>query len=126
YLNAALRTVEALNNDSSLYNNHGVYLNDRDAWTESTFAGPWVSEVLTLPGIQPRDYDRVIQTAQSIGQHCRTSDGYWGPDWSGGNTWAVNTARNNPPTSAQQIMTSAVTVGMITAGALLEKQLYPK
>ncbi|MCL2884392.1 MAG: hypothetical protein FWF49_02755 [Oscillospiraceae bacterium] len=122
YLDAALRTVKALN-ESSYYDNNGVYVNDRDAWTNATFMGPWVSEVLTLPGIQTRDYERVIQTAQSIGQNCRTADGYWRAEWSGGNRWE---ALMSPSFyfSYKQLTTSADTVGMLTAAALLEKQLY--
>ncbi|MCL2884391.1 MAG: hypothetical protein FWF49_02750 [Oscillospiraceae bacterium] len=130
YLDLALRTVNAINNEKSPYYNNGVYYNDRDAWTNAAFMGPWVSEVLALPGIQTRDTDHILRTAQSIGLNCRTADGYWRAEWAGGNAWEAlwaKTGASNPfPGHYTQIMTSANTVGTLTAAALLEKQLYPK
>ncbi|MCL2884393.1 MAG: hypothetical protein FWF49_02760 [Oscillospiraceae bacterium] len=121
YRDLALRTVEAVNNTSSPYNNNGVYVNDRDAWADGTFMGAWVSEVLTLSGIQQRDYNLVFNTAQSIGQNCRTADGYWRAEWSGGNKWVAAWGTGG---SYKQIMAAGSTVCMITGAAWLEKILF--
>ena len=114
YLDRAIETVRALN-DSEYYNNKGVYVNDRDAWANAAFAGPWVSEVLTLEGVTEADKQRMYDTALSIALNCRTEDGYWKAEWSGGNAWS------NGETVPEQIMTSGTTVGMLTAAAWLEK-----
>ena len=114
YKKLALETVRAIN-DSTYYNNKGVYVNDRDAWTNATFMPWWVSEVLTLDGVTEADKQRVYDTALSIILNCRTEEGYYRAEWSGGNAWA------NGDTTPEQIMTSANTVGMVTAAAWLEK-----
>lgn len=115
YLNNALRTLRALN-DSELYNNNGAYVNDRDAWANAMFVGPWVRQVLTLPGATRADYDRIFTTADHILRYARTEEGYYKGGWSGGETWD---AYADP----KQIMTTATTINMITAAALLEQLL---
>ena len=112
YRNRAVETVRAVN-DSPLYSDNGVYVNDRDAWANAMFVGPWVRQALTLPGIQRKDYDRLFVTADSIVKNARTEDGYWKAGWSGGTTWD---AHSKP----EHIMTTGTTVNMITAAALAE------
>ena len=119
YLGRAVETVRAFN-DSPFYSNQGVYVNDRDAWADATFAGPWVSEVLTLPGVTQADRERMYITAESIAAHCRTAEGYWKAEWSGGDRWAEAWKRAGGG-SEKQFMTSGTTVGMLTAAAWLEK-----
>ena len=113
YLDNALRTVRALN-DSDLYSQNGAYVNDRDAWANAMFAGPWVSQVLTLPGVTQADYDRIFITADHILVNARTEDGYYKGGWSGGTAWDAHA-------DPRQIMTTATTVNMLTAAALLER-----
>jgi hypothetical protein len=48
YRRCAVRTADAL--AAEQLDANGVYLNDRDAWTEGTFAGEWARSVLTLAG----------------------------------------------------------------------------
>jgi hypothetical protein len=121
YLKLALETVRALN-DSPLYSNQGVYLNDRDAGDDAIFAGAWVEEVLTLPGATKQDAERIFTTARSIQAKCRTKDGYWNPEWAGGDAWRSKwlTASAQHKRSVQMAMITGNTVCMITAAALLE------
>ena len=116
YLTRAVRTLRAFN-DSPFYNNNGVYVNDRDAWANAMFIGPWVRRVLTLPDVTDFDKQRIYDTASSIVQYCRTEDGYWKPGWSGSSVWDAHSF-------PEQIMTSSTTVNMLTAAALLEKMEY--
>ena len=119
YLTRALETVRALSGGP--YNRDGVLLNDRDAWTTAAFSGLWVSEVLTLPGVEQKDKDLIFGTARSIAANARTPEGYYGGSWSGpaeGNASAWYRAGSKP----EQIMTSANSAHMILAAALLEKQ----
>ena len=112
YLDRAVETVRAVN-DSPLYNNRGVYVNDRDGWANAMFVGPWVRQVLTLPGVEQKDYDRIFTTADSILAKARTEDGYWKAGWSGGSAWDAYA-------KPEQIMTTGTTVNMVTAAALME------
>jgi len=113
YLIRALETLRAFN-DSPYYSHEGVYVNDRDAWANAMFIGPWVRRVLSLPEATDYDRQRIYETASSIFRHCRTEEGYWKAGWSGGAAW-------DPHISETQIMTSATTVNMLTAAALMEK-----
>jgi len=121
YLKLALETVRALN-DSPLYNHQGVYVNDRDAGTNATFAGAWVREVLLLPGTTTHDDERIFGTARSIAEKCRTKDGYWNPEWAGGEVWRSNwlTATPQHKWTVNMSMITGNTVCMMTAAALLE------
>lgn len=100
------------------YNKDGVLLNDRDAWTNATFAAFYVSEVLSLPDTEEMQ-TLIYDTAVSIYNNARTADGYYGGSWSGpaeGNRsiWYI---KGSTP---QQCMTTGTSVMMITAAALLE------
>ena len=80
------------------------------------FVGPWVRRVLTLPGVTEEDHQRIFITADHITQRARTEDGYYQGGWSGSKVW-------NESNVPQQIMTTATTVNMVTAAALLEQLL---
>lgn len=117
YRQRAIRTADALL--SHLVTDQGIYLNDRDAWADGVFAGDWAREVLPLPGIGARHRAVLRATADSIAQHARTADGFYGGSWAGpaegpASRWFV---KNSKP---QQIMTSANTVNMLVAAAALE------
>ncbi len=83
-LTKALETANAL--PISAYNNSGVLLNDRDAWTNATFIGYFVSDVLTQEGIDDRVLALIRNTAISIAKNCRTEEGFYAAEWSGGQT----------------------------------------
>ena len=117
YKTRALETVAALHAADSPYNNNGVYLNDRDAWTNAAFFRQWVGEVLTLDGITQADRDMVTATAKSIFASARVEGGYLGPWWSG---QIEGTGWRSDHTWPQQLMTSATGAHVIMAAALLE------
>lgn len=99
----------------------GVYLDDRDAYTEGVFAGDWAREVLTLPGIDPKHWTILWTTADSIYSNARTTNGYYGGSWSGpadgsGSAWWLNGS------IPQQITVSSSSGNMIMAAAALEGQ----
>jgi predicted alpha-1,6-mannanase (GH76 family) len=113
YLQRALRTAEAI---AAKLVQDGVYLNDRDAWANGTFATDWVGAVLALPGIDRKHRNLMLHTADSIFQRARTPDGYYGGSWSGpaqgpGSVWCMKGSR------PQQITTSASSALMIMAAA---------
>jgi predicted alpha-1,6-mannanase (GH76 family) len=111
YLQRAVRTADAI---AAKLVKEGVYLNDRDAWANGTFAADWADGVLVLPGIDRKHRDLLLRTADSIFQRARTPDGYYGGSWSGpaqgpGSTWCMKGSR------PQQIMTSASSAMVIMA-----------
>jgi len=116
YLERAIRTADAI---SKKITKNGIYMCERDTWVNGTFSGEWAKEVLTLPGMSRVHKDLLYKTADSIYKNDRTPDGYYGGCWGGpadgsGSPWSMIGSR------PQQIMTSASTVNMITAAALLE------
>ncbi len=116
YLHRALKIVKAVD---KVFDNGGVYLDDRDAWSNGTFMGEWVADCLTLPGVSQSDKDILLRTAISIYKNDRTKNGYYGGSWSGpaeGNGSAWYRAGSKP----RQIMTSADSVNVIMAAAMLE------
>ena len=129
YLHRAVRTAQAFT-DSPLYNRGGVLVNDRDAWNNGYFAGMYVQEVLSLPGIRSEDIELIVRTGESAFQKCRftlTADMdllnaddkrcqgkvFYRAEWGGGNAWTKNA---DSPTQPTQIMTSGSTANMILAG----------
>ena len=119
YLNRAIRTANAIIN-SPLVTSGGIYLDDRDAWTEGTFVGDFAREVLSLPGIGPTNWTVLWKTADSIYTNAQTN-GYFGGSWAGpaqglGSAWWVNGSL------PQQITTSSSSANMIMAAAALENQ----
>lgn len=100
------------------YDNDGVLLNDRDAWTNGTFAAFYASEVLTLPDTEEMQ-QLLKNTATSIVTNARTDDGYYGGSWSGpaegsGSAWY------NGGSVPEQSMTTGTSILMVTAAAVLE------
>ena len=117
YRAKAVQTANSL--AGSTYNKNGVFLNDRDAWTNATFVRQYVLEVLPLEGVDPVNYQLFEGTARSIQENCRTEDGYYRAEWSGGTRW------DNGQTTEKQIMTNATTLGMLAAAALAEANPAP-
>jgi len=114
----AIRTAEAVL--AHLTTEKGVLLNDRDAWTNGLFAGDWVRDVLTLPGIGAKHAAVLRATADSIRRNARTPEGFYGGSWSGPaeGPESVWFAKGSKP---QQIMTSANSVNLLLAAAALEQ-----
>ena len=120
YRARAVRTADALSN--RMRSLSGLFVNDRDAWVEGTFAGDWAREVLTLSGITARHWTVLRSTADSIYTNARTSEGYYGGSWSGPADGAVSRwwAIGSKP---QQITTSSSSVNMIVAAAYFDSHL---
>lgn len=115
YLKRALKTTEGL---VRWYTEDGVLINDRDAWTNGAFAAFYATEVLSLPGTEQMR-EILKNTATSIVQNARTTDGYYGGSWSGpaegpGSAWWTHESM------PQQIMTSATSVLIVCSAALME------
>ena len=115
YLDRVYKTNEGL---LQYYDNGGVLLNDRDAWTNGTYTAFYASEVLSLPDTEQMQ-ELLKNTALSIATNARTEDGYYGGSWSGpaegsGSVWY------NAGSVPQQSMTTGTSVMIITAAAILE------
>ena len=111
----ALRTAAAL--CQQVTTKEGVFIDDRDAWTNGVFAGDWAREVLSLPGAGSELRTALRKTADSIFSKARTPAGFFGGSWSGpaegeGSIWWKT---KSLPT---QIMTSATAVNMIVAASI--------
>lgn len=115
YLERVYKTNEGL---LRYYNNDGVLLNDRDAWTNGTFAAFYASEVLNLPDTEQMQA-LLKSSAESIVTNARTEEGYYGGSWSGpaegsGSVWYMG---GSVP---EQSMTTGASVLIVTAAAILE------
>ncbi len=118
YLDQAYKTTEGL---LTYYDRGGVLINDRDGWTNGAFAGFYASYVLSLPNTEQMQ-QLLNKTALSIMQNARTVDGYYGGSWSGpatgsGSVWFTK------GTIPQQVNTSATSVMIVTAAAILEAKV---
>ncbi len=99
----------------------GVLLNDRDGWTNGTFAAFYAAEVLSLPDTE--EMQKLLKsTAESIVRNCRTEDGYYGASWQGP-AEGPSSIWHSKGTTANQSKTSGSTVMMVTAAAILEAKL---
>ncbi|MCL2884815.1 MAG: hypothetical protein FWF49_04960, partial [Oscillospiraceae bacterium] len=133
YRNRAVRTAQAFTNSPD-FNKNGILLNDRDAWANGFFAGMYVDEVLTLPGIRPADINLIISTGAAAYDNCRitltadqniafasdpwyTGKVFYRAEWDGGNAWTKDASSATQPT---QIMTSGTTVNMIMAAGFAQ------
>ncbi|MCL2885048.1 MAG: hypothetical protein FWF49_06150, partial [Oscillospiraceae bacterium] len=122
YLNRAVRTAQGLTN-SPAYNQNNLLMSDRDGWTDGSFAGMYAKEVLSLPGIRNADKNLFLNTADAIATRCRqqiNGSWYYNNDWRGTGVWTRFTnvpGMGDPKT----IMTSAMNVNMIMAGAIVEQ-----
>ena len=115
YLERAVHTAQGIL-DTEVRD--GLYLNDRDAWTNAAFMGQFVREVLTLPGVSLRHKDVLYRTTDSIHTNDRTPEGYYGGCWGGpadgpDSKWSAGGSTPN------QIMTSANAVNVMVAAAAL-------
>jgi hypothetical protein len=123
YRERALRTARAIRARQT--DGKGALLDDRDAWTNGTFAGDWAREVLSLPGIGSEDVAAVENTARAIYERARTRDGFYSGCWNGpaegpGCRWCVVGSR------PRQITTSSSAVNVIVAGRCsLPRRLPP-
>lgn len=118
YKERALGTAEGIYKKEKSVNN--IYINDRDAWANGTFAPEWALYVLTLPGIDEKHITILLDTAKSIAANTATGDGYYGGSWDGPaeglkSVWFTQGSR------PQQIMTSGSTVNILTAAATIER-----
>lgn len=100
------------------YNDEGVLLNDRDAWTNGTFCAIYVSEVLSLPDTDEMK-QMIYSTAESICLYDRTQDGYYGGTWKGP-AEGPQSIWDTGGSTAYQSMTTGTSVQMVVAAALLE------
>lgn len=118
-----------------------VFVNDRDAWSDGYFAPGFVADLLSLPPPAGGDASgtwqaALVNTALAI-IRSRTPDGYYTPDWSGPEwdpshrfeTWVAQGSATTGQASSgggmakpDQMQTSATSVAMILAAALLERQ----
>jgi len=115
YRERALRNAAAL--VKQITTTEGIFIDDRDAWTNGVFAGDWAREVLTLPGADSALRDALRKTADSIFSEDRTSAGFYGGSWSGpaeGESSVWWKKKSLP----EQIMTSANAVNMIVAACI--------
>ncbi len=88
YLDKAVATANAL--VTTAYNNNGILLNDRDAWTNCAFMGDFAREVLMLPGIDPEIGRILLHTASAIMTNSYYEGGFYGSDWDGSGIWLKN------------------------------------
>ncbi|MCL2885047.1 MAG: hypothetical protein FWF49_06145 [Oscillospiraceae bacterium] len=122
YLNRAVRTAHALT-DSTAYNQNNLLIADRDGWADGSFGVVYAKEVLSLPGIRNADKNLFLNTANAIADKCRVQIGgnwYYNCDWRGTGVWQRQTSvagMGDPKT----IMTSAMSVSMLIAGAIVEQ-----
>lgn len=113
----------------------GLFLNERDPWDDGYWYPYFVDECLTLPNVDPNDTFKtaLLNTCDYIATACRTSDGYYGADWSGdeytnyplqtglGPKWETQAGTGTQPGMARhdQIMTSSSSVAVMLAAAML-------
>ena len=118
YLERVKATNEGL---LEFYDNDGVLVNDRDAWTNGAFAAYYAADVLSLPETETQQA-LVRGTAESIMNRARTTNGYYGGSWSGPAEGGKSVwyAGGSVP---QQSMTTATSVLMVVSAAVLEAQL---
>ena len=118
YFERALRTAQALSM-SPFYTADGIFVNDRDAWCNATFAGRFVKEVMSMGHMpsMPRLKKLFINTAQSIVENCITPDGRYRGSWGGSGIWDAHSGPN-------WMKTNGTTIQMLHAALQCEK-LYP-
>ena len=120
YRARAIRTANGISD--RLLTLGGIYLNDRDAWTQGTFAGDWVREVLSLPGISAKHWTTLRISADSIATYARTTNGFYGGSWSGPSE-GTNSAWWAIGSKPEQITTSSSSANVIVAAAFFDEQL---
>ncbi len=116
YLTRIKKTTLAL---ATVYNKNGIYLNDRDAWTNGAFMSDFAKFIAANPELVYTNADLLMATARSIVAKDVTADGYYGGSWQGptgkGSKWTDGGA------VPEQIMTSGSTVHVLVAAAILNQ-----
>ncbi len=102
----------------------GVLMNDRDAWTNGSFASYYASHVLTLEGTEEMR-ELLKSTVRSMMRHARNADGYYGAAWLEGDCrWHLAGETDNDYKDMWlQSKTNGSTVLFITAAAILEAKI---
>jgi len=115
YKERALTTAKAIVFD--YYDDGGVLKNDRDAYTNCTFIGYFISEVCTLdPALADRFAEIMENTSYAIMELCRTPEGKYSADWNGKYRWDGKGVLGSP----EKIMTCANAVHALYAAALVQ------
>jgi len=116
YLERAVRTANAI---AEYYNYKGTLINDRDAWTNTTFIGYFTSEVLTLDGVHVfKLASALYKTSYAIVKNCYWEKGYYSAKWNDSKNWDQGFSVYGNPI---MVMTSANTVQVIFAAYLADK-----
>lgn len=119
YLQKALETANAM--ASSGYSPDGVLVNDFDAWTNTTFIGQFVKEVLPLPGIDEKWSGLLKNTAVAIMSRARTGEGYYKASWMGSEAFSHLNQYKGYDMTPGVMMPSVCTVHMVIAAGLGDK-----
>jgi hypothetical protein len=110
YLKRAVETANAI--ADSLYDDDGIFLNDRDTWTDSAFTGYFVREIMPLEGVSRKLGKLLVATAFAVMKNCREMDGHYTGDWNGGDVWSTTQSFHG---GSEYMMTCANSVHMIFA-----------
>jgi hypothetical protein len=103
-----------------------ILLNDRDGWSDGIFAQNFAYDVLSLAGVDDTGRFKEVfsNTAQSIINQ-RTSDGFYGADWSGpewdmNHSWASWAAQGLAPAArvTASISDTTMTVASVSSGTV--------
>ena len=101
------------------YDDEGVLLDDRDAWTNGAFATYFASRVLTLPDVNEQTLALCKATATSVVYNDRTPDGYYGGTWKGPSEGSLSIWYCGGSV-ATQAATTGTAVSMVTSMAVYE------
>ena len=115
------RVLQVCRGLKDVYVRDGCFINDRDAWTNTTFLSQWVREVTILEGFDPTLDDALIATAISVAENARTPDGHYSAVWRGpaedpNHRWV------RIGSVARQIMTSSTGVNWIMCALWLSRK----
>jgi hypothetical protein len=122
YRAAALRTADAIH--EHLCDAAGVFINDRDAYTNGFFVGSWSRSLAGLapshPALQDlrRTAEAVARSRTSAAYHPAYGNGgagYYPADWNGHAVWETKGSMAN------MMHVSATSVAFLTAAASLEQ-----
>lgn len=113
--------IMSLQGYGRINNGKTIIAETRDPHSDGHLAYPFVTEVLTLPGIAQELRDTFVAAGEYIGANCLTETGYVTADWAGPETdgtyttWEAQYAVNGVYAGAVQIMTSAESISMLHA-----------
>ena len=119
-----LRALETMDGVKAKLVQNGRYINDRDAWTNTTFLMEWVMEVATLPGFDREHLQILLNTAMSVAENSRTDGGLYSGVWGGppddpDNLWIIKGLG-----LSKQIMTTCTTANLIMCAALYKNRYF--